>query len=179
MNRNIDIGKKLKEIQYHEGMKQREFADHLNITQQSLSRYQNGKLSVPLEILIKIAHDPNGYDLNYLVANIGEITRLESAYAIHHQDFKKEQKTIQSLKEENNKLKMQFDELKDRTLDLSADLIKAMKIIKENEDTIEFLIENYSLPKDAIQKNKEDKQNETGDDLTQGEEGRENNMGAG
>jgi len=140
MDINIDIGKRLKEIQYHEGMKQWEFADHLNITQQSLSRYQNGKLSVSMELLIKIAHDTNGYDLNYLVANIGEITRLESAYAVHQQDFKKEQKTIQSLKEENNKLKMQFDELKDRTLDLSADLIKAMKVIKENEDTIEFLI---------------------------------------
>lgn len=46
---------KLKELRIESGKTQKELADYLNVKQNTYSQYENGKLQIPIETLIRLA----------------------------------------------------------------------------------------------------------------------------
>ncbi len=52
---NEFIGNKIREIREFHNMTQSKFAERLHMTQQTLSRYENGKTTIPYEALANIA----------------------------------------------------------------------------------------------------------------------------
>lgn len=48
---SVTMGRKLRSIRQEQHMTQREFASELNISQQTLSRYENGQTIIPYEEL--------------------------------------------------------------------------------------------------------------------------------
>ena len=63
------VGERLKEIRKDLGYTQKEFASKLNISQQNLSRYESGKLSISLHIVVTLSE--MGYDTNWLLYEKG------------------------------------------------------------------------------------------------------------
>ena len=51
---SVEMGRKLREIREENHMTQKTFASVLNISQQTLSRYENGKTVIPYEDLRKV-----------------------------------------------------------------------------------------------------------------------------
>ncbi len=51
---SVEMGRKLREIREENHMTQKMFASVLNISQQTLSRYENGKTIIPYEDLRKV-----------------------------------------------------------------------------------------------------------------------------
>ncbi len=50
----VSMGKRLRNIREESGMRQREFAKEINVSQQTLSRYENGQSVIPYEVLINV-----------------------------------------------------------------------------------------------------------------------------
>jgi len=64
------IGERIREIRKEKEFTQIEFSKILGITQDKLSKYENGKVGVPIEILLKIS-DEFKISLNWLLKGKG------------------------------------------------------------------------------------------------------------
>jgi len=64
------IGERIREIRKGKGLTQIEFSKILGITQDKLSKYENGKVKVPIEILLKISEEFN-ISLDWLLKGKG------------------------------------------------------------------------------------------------------------
>lgn len=67
---SVSIGNKIKQIRKENNLSQKDFASKFNMSQQNLSRYENGKFQIPYSDLISIAEHFNipfeyFFDLNY------------------------------------------------------------------------------------------------------------------
>jgi transcriptional regulator with XRE-family HTH domain len=51
------IGERIREIRKEKGLTQIEFSKILGITQDKLSKYENGRVGVPIEIILKISDE--------------------------------------------------------------------------------------------------------------------------
>jgi transcriptional regulator with XRE-family HTH domain len=67
--------RRIKDLRNDNDMKQIAIANYLNVKQSTYSAYENGKINIPVEILIKLA-DYYDVSLDYLV----ERTNLKDPY---------------------------------------------------------------------------------------------------
>ena len=58
--------KRVRELRENRDLKQRELAEYLDVKQTTYSKYELGKIDIPIEALIKLA-DYYGVTLDYLV----------------------------------------------------------------------------------------------------------------
>ena len=85
------IGKKIKRLREIKGFKQEHMSDLLNISQQSYSNIENGKIDVHFSKIEQIAEAFDmsveslvGFDEKYILNNYGEVSGSSNTIGINH-----------------------------------------------------------------------------------------------
>jgi transcriptional regulator with XRE-family HTH domain len=91
----MDIGNKIKKLREIKGLKQEFMAEQLNISQQSYSNIENGKIDVPFSKLETIAEvlgikieDLISFDEKFILNNYGEIKGNQIGQNLFPQEIK-------------------------------------------------------------------------------------------
>ena len=108
-NINIEIGKKIKNIRKSKNMTIQELANSINKSKSTVSKYENGDISIDIQTLYEISNALNVHveQLLYIRSNIDNI---------HNNNIV-------------NALKMLFSK---KPLEENTDLVKKLKISKED-----------------------------------------------
>ena len=108
-NINIEIGKKIKNIRKSKNMTIQELANSINKSKSTVSKYENGDISIDIQTLYEISNALNVHveQLLYIKSNIDNI---------HNNNIV-------------NALKMLFSK---KPLEENTDLVKKLKISKED-----------------------------------------------
>jgi transcriptional regulator with XRE-family HTH domain len=114
------VRQRLKEIRKLLGYSQKEFASRLNISQQNLSRYETGELSISLHIITTLYE--MGYDTNWLLYEKGFMRREDNESA---------KERVEKLEEEVLNLKKRIEKLETEKEQLSQELIQRLSEIVE------------------------------------------------
>lgn len=114
------VGQRLKEIRKDLSYTQKEFASKLQISQQNLSRYENGQLEISLHIITTL-YDM-GYDTNWLLYEKGFMKIA---------DNKSAKDKVKKLEEEILNLKKRIHEIETEKEKISIELIQRLGEIVE------------------------------------------------
>ena len=75
---NVEVGRRLKEIRKHLNMSQKDFANKYGMSQQILSKYENGKSDISDRIKTSLADEFN-ININWLLTGKGTMILEEEA----------------------------------------------------------------------------------------------------
>lgn len=110
----------MKEIRKDLGYTQKEFASRLNISQQNLSRYESGKLSISLHIVTTLSE--MGYDTNWLLYEKGYMKIADNESA---------KDKVEKLEAEIIRLNKRIEKLEAEKEKLNTELIQRLSEIVE------------------------------------------------
>jgi transcriptional regulator with XRE-family HTH domain len=123
------MGQRLKEIRKDLGYTQKEFASKLNISQQNLSRYENGELAVSLHIITTLYEI--GYDTNWLLYEKGYVKRTENESA--KEKVGELEKEIVSLKKRVHEIESEKEKLSKELIQRLAEIVELQRKLGNNK----------------------------------------------
>lgn len=118
-----EVGRRLKEIRKDLGCSQKEFAGRLKISQQNLSRYENGVLAVSLHIITTLYEI--GYDTNWLLYEKGYMKRADNESA--KEKVAKQENEVLSLKKRIRDLETEKEKLSQELIQRLSDIVELQK----------------------------------------------------
>lgn len=123
------VGQRLKEIRKDLGYTQKEFAAKLQISQQNLSRYESGKLSISLQVITALYEI--GYDTTWLLYEKGCMKVADNETA--KEKVEKLEAEILSLKKRIEKLEAEKEQLSQELIQRLSEIVELQKKLSNNK----------------------------------------------